>query len=119
MGKCDEYIRQLQPMLGRTIERADLETFLVSHSNLPGPRGNLGLAFAIADCFGTLDVEQHHLEMLFTWIAISPDETGVNSPRLFLPFCAILSLGSCYHSAADRVKKEILDVLKASASDTR
>jgi hypothetical protein len=119
MRKHEQYVKHLGPLLESEASAADLEAFLVSNSNLPGPRGNLELAFALADCFEAPAVGERHLDLLRSWSAISPREAGVNDPRSFLTFCAIVCLGAwCLH-APEGVRKRILDAIKAAASDPR
>ena len=119
MGKREQYVDQLRPVLTSEVGAAELEAFLVSNSNLPGPRSNLELVFALADCFGMLDVEERHLESLWRWSEISPQEAGVNEPRSFLTFCAVVSLGACYSRVSAGTGDRILGVIRAAASDPR
>jgi len=119
MRKREQYMKHLRPLLESAAGAAELEAFLVSNSNLPGPRGNLELAFALADCFETPEIGERHLELLRGWSAISPREAGVNDPRSFLTFCAIVCLGTwCLHAPED-VRDGILGDIKAAASDPR
>ena len=119
MGKRDQYITYLRPVLASDTGAAELEAFLLSNSNLPGPRANLELLFALADCFEKPGVAGSHVESLWRWSAISPQEAGVNDPRSFLTFCAVVSLGARYIDAPARDAERILVVIKASASDPR
>ena len=65
---------------------ADWEPYLLVHSNLPGPRGNLELAQAIADA-GT--------EPQFRrWAGLGPDVAPENTPECFLAFCGVVGLGA-------------------------
>jgi hypothetical protein len=63
----------------------DWDPFLLAHSNLPGPRGNLELAQAAAEEGTPTDYER--------WLAYTPDLAPANSPGEFLAFCGILGLG--------------------------
>ncbi len=119
MGKREQYVRHLRPLLESAAGAAELEAFLVSNSNLPGPRGNLELAFALADCFETPEAGARHLEMLWSWSAISPGEAGVNDPRSFLTFCAVVGLGTWCLNAPEGIRDRILAAVKAAASDPR
>jgi hypothetical protein len=67
-------------------QSADWEPFLLANSGLPGPRGNLELAQAVAD-EGNEDQFRH-------WLALGPDLAPVNSPEEFLAFCGILGTGA-------------------------
>ena len=64
----------------------DWEPFLLANSGLPGPRGNLELAQAVAD-EGSEEQFRH-------WLSFGPDRAPVNSPEEFLAFCGILGLGA-------------------------
>lgn len=119
MRKRDQYIRYLRPVLESDAAAAELESFLVSNSNLPGPRGNLELALALADCFERLEAGDCHVESLWRWSAISPEEAGTNDRRSFLPFCAVVSLGARYIRVPDAEKERSLGVIRAAAGDPR
>jgi hypothetical protein len=67
-------------------ELADWEPFLLDNSGLPGPRGNLELAQAVAD--------EGTEEQFRRWITLGPDRAPVNSAEEFLAFCGILGMGA-------------------------
>src|SRR4030065_2876452 len=78
MSKIDEYRQVLR-------ELEVWEPFLLEHSGLPGPRGNLELAQAAADV-GSRD----QFEAFLAYIAeIAP----TNDPHEFLAFCRVVGLG--------------------------
>lgn len=106
MGKKDDLIKQLTPILE---DRDRLEKFIIQNSNLPGPRGNLELAFAFSEVY--MD-----LEILMDWIKITEDQADVNNPKSFLAFCSVVCLGKNYTIRKDQ---KIIDLLKNSASDNR
>jgi hypothetical protein len=62
------------------------EPFLLANSGLPGPRGNLELAQAVAD--------EGTEEQFRRWLTLGPDRARVNSPEEFLAFCGILGMGA-------------------------
>lgn len=97
----------------------ELENTLILNSNLPGRRANLEMAFALADCFEKVDASESRWKMLLEWTKISPYDAPTNNPREFLPFCAILSLGSLYNNADKKRKEHIINIIKGSASDGR
>ena len=67
---------------------ADWEPYLLAHSNLPGPRGNLELAQVVAD-LGT--------EAQFRrWASLGPDVAPENTPGCFLAFCGVVGLGAVH-----------------------
>ena len=78
MGKTQDY----QKILG---DLEDWEPFLLKESGLPGPRGNIELAQAVAN-EGNLPLFQH-------FVSFSADIAPTNSPEEFLAFCGVLGLG--------------------------
>jgi hypothetical protein len=119
MGKKDDCIKIILPLLKDKTSIDELENTLISNSNLPGRRANLEMAFALADCFEKVDASESHWKMLLEWTRISPNDAPTNHPREFLPFCAILSLGSIYNNADKKRKEHIISIIGASASDRR
>jgi HEAT repeat protein len=59
--------------------------YLLVHSGLPGPRGNLELAQAAADLGDQQQIEE--------WLAYTADRAPVNSPEEFLFFCGVVGTG--------------------------
>lgn len=106
MGKRDDLIKKLKPILN---DKAKLEKFIVNNSNLPGPRGNLELAFAFSEVCDDPDNLQD-------WLNITEDRADVNDPRSFLPFCAAVCLGRIYTRKKNR---KIITILKRLANDGR
>lgn len=78
MGKVEEYRQTLR-------ELAEWEPFLLNHSGLPGPRGNLELAAAVA--------EEADESTLRRWAALGPVEAPFGSAQEFLPVCGVVGLG--------------------------
>lgn len=70
--------------------------YLSSNSNLPGPRGNLELAFSFADHLA--EQESSNLDVLWNlcqrMTSVSPEKAPVNSPGEFIPFCGAVGMGS-------------------------
>jgi hypothetical protein len=100
MGKVDEY-RQTLRQLG------DWEPFLLEHSGLPGPRGNLELAAAVA--------EEADAATLRRWAAITPSEAPFGSAEEFLPVCGVVGLGRLLAEGDGAVLAD----LRRLASDAR
>jgi hypothetical protein len=100
MNKTETYRQML-----RTLQ--DWEPYLLQESGLPGPRGNLELAQAVAD-EGGRDLFEH-------FRTFTPDVAPVNSPQEFLAFCGVLGLGKLLAQG----ETEILDLLRPYASDPR
>jgi hypothetical protein len=106
MTKRDDLIKNLKPILNYPDK---LEKYIMANSNLPGPRGNLELAFAFAEVYD-------HLDVLLKWIKITEDRADVNHPKSFLAFCSAVCLGKIYTKMKD---KKIITILKKLANDGR
>jgi len=119
MGKKEDSLKLLLPLLKASGSRKKLEETLVANSNLPGKRANLELAFAVADFFGSGNLNESSWKMLTEWARIAPEDAPVNHPKEFLPFCAILSLGSSYSLAGQKNKAKVIDIIKNAASDPK
>ena len=77
--------------------------FLMKNSGLPGPRGNLELAHAVAE-----EGSKQQFEQLLTF------QAEENTPEVFLIFCGVVGLGKL---AAEEPK--LFDRLRGYASDPR
>jgi hypothetical protein len=78
MTKTDDYRRTL-----KTLD--DWIPYLLAESGLPGPRGNLSLAEAVAD-----EGDSALFEQLLTY---TPEVAPTNTPQEFLAFCGVVGLG--------------------------
>jgi len=96
MSKLDDYKQTL-----RTLN--DWVPFLKKNSSLPGPRGNLELAYAVADT-GTQKQFEHFLTF----------DGKENTPEVFVLFCGVVGLGKLAAS-----EPELFDRLREYASDLR
>jgi hypothetical protein len=96
-----------QNYLDQLSSAPDWDAFLLEHSGLPGPRGNLELARAAAE----LGDEQRFL----AWLALDPIQAPVNSPAEFLHFCGTLGLGKLVVQGQPRY----LERLRELANDPR
>ena len=99
MNKREGHRQKLPPLFEsffRTGDPGALTAYLVAHSNLPGPRGNLELAYAFADAMPGYGAEgsERLWTLCLNMTAISPGEAPVNDPREFVPFCGTLGSGS-------------------------
>jgi hypothetical protein len=107
MSRVSEYRAELRAL-------TDWEPYLLAQSGLPGPRGNLELAHAVA---------QEGTEAQFRgWAALTAEEAPENTPRGFLAFCGVLGMGAILgrgRSGEHDDNAEPLQVLRARASDTR
>jgi hypothetical protein len=100
MSKAEEYRETLA-----TLE--DWDSFLLKESGLPGPRGNLELAQAVAEEGGE--------ELFERYLSFDPGKAPVNSPHEFLAFCGVVGLGRLLAEG----KMEVLKTLRPYASDPR
>ena len=100
MSKVDDYRQTL-----RTLE--DWEPFLLRESGLPGPRGNLELAHAVA--------EEGDAELFEHLRSFDPEQAPTNSPYEFLAFCGVLGLGKLLVQG----RMAALEELRVYASDPR
>ncbi len=100
MGKTDEYRQTLG-----TLDQWD--AYLLEQSGLPGPRGNLELAAAVADAGD---------EALFRrYLAYGPDVAPANTAEEFLAFCGTLGLGRLLAEG----RRDLLPELRRLAGDPR
>jgi hypothetical protein len=100
MGKREAYAEQLKSV-------PDWESFLKKHSGLPGPRGNLELAHAAADC-GTA-------RQFREWLKYDARRAPTNTPGEFVAFCGVLGHGRLLAEGGDQA----VTILRRAASDPR
>lgn len=96
MTKIEAYRHTLRDL-------ADWDVFLCRESGLPGPRGNLELAYAVA--------EEGTRKQFKQWISRKADE---NTPEVFLVFCGLVGLGKLAGRAP-----ELFEQIRPYASDPR
>jgi hypothetical protein len=100
MSKVEDYRQVIR-------DQKDLRGYLLAHSNLPGPRGNLELAHAAAaEISADLLVEWSNLDCL-----VAP----VNSAMEFLTFCGVLGQGRLFLEGDTKG----LERLRKAANDVR
>ncbi len=100
MSKVDDYRAKI-----RTLDLWD--AYLLAESGLPGPRGNLELAQAVAD--------EGDAELFWRYTGYSADAAPVNSPYEFLAFCGVVGLGRLLAEG----NRDLLQTLRRFASDPR
>ena len=100
MSKADDYRAKL-----RTLDFWD--AYLLAESGLPGPRGNLELAQAVAD--------EGNADLFWRYTGYSADVAPVNSPYEFLAFCGVVGLGRLLAEG----NRDLLPTLRRFASDPR
>jgi hypothetical protein len=83
------------------------DAFLLLESGLPGPRGNIELARAVA--------EEGGQELFERYTAFDAEKAPTNSPHEFLAFCGVLGLGKLLA----RGDRKVLPKLRHHASDAR
>ncbi len=104
MSRISDYRAELRTL-------ADWEPYLRAHSGLPGPRGNLELAHAVA---------QEGTESQFRrWSALTPEEAPENTPEAFLAFCGVLGLGAVLARGGPGGATPPLQALRLRAADPR
>ena len=100
MSKMEEYREAL-----RALDNWD--SFLLQESGLPGPRGNIELARAVA--------EEGDEELFLRYLAYDEQRAPTNSQEEFLAFCGVLGLGRLLAEG----RMEWLATLRECASDGR
>jgi hypothetical protein len=100
MGKIDDYRQTLRCLI-------DWEPYLLAESGLPGPRGNIELAQAVADEGN--ETLFHHL-LSFDAIA-----APTNTPQEFLAFCGVVGLGRLVAEG----RHDLVPALRQHANDPR
>jgi hypothetical protein len=100
MGKVDEYARALRDL-------DDPEPYLLEHSGLPGPRGNIELGRAAADVRSAAELRR--------WASIDADAAPTGGAEEFLSFCGVVGLGRLLVEG----DADALDELRLHAEDRR
>lgn len=114
-----EVLNQIIPLLTEEASFKEVENLLMSHSNLPGPRGNLTLAYKFADQFATKNITNDQFNLIVGWININEEEAPTNDPREFLSFCGILAMGTYFAYADEDIKSSIMGHIKTAMNDPR
>jgi hypothetical protein len=100
MSKLESYRQKLKQL-------KDWEPFLLKESGLPGPRGNIELAQAVA--------EEGEEALFERFLSFDPANAPTNSPEEFLAFCGVLGQGKLLAAG----KLEVLEKLRNLAGDPR
>ena len=100
MGNREAYAKRLSGL-------REWRPYLVKNSGLPGPRGTIELAQAVAD-LGTAKLFQQYLDL-------DRSPTASDSEKEYLVFCGVLGLGRL----AAEGSSGYLDTLRRYASDPR
>ncbi len=106
MSRISEYRAELRGL-------TDWDPYLLAHSGLPGPRGNLELAHAVA--------QEGTEEQFRRWAALTPEAAPENTPQAFLAFCGVLGLGAILarRQGTSAAETSPLQALRTLASDPR
>ena len=100
MGRLGEYARALA-------ELDDPELYLLEHSGLPGPRGNIELGLAAAQVCEPAQLRR--------WAALDARAAPTGGAEEFLAFCGVVGLGRLLGEGDASVHAE----LRAHANDPR
>lgn len=100
MGRREEYRTKLKTL-------AEWDGYLRRESGLPGPRGNLELAQAVAD--------EGERSLFERYLGYGADEAPTNDPGEFLAFCGVVGMGRL----AAEGDRDALARIRAAASDPR
>jgi hypothetical protein len=100
MSRVEEYREALRGL-------SDWDSFLLRESRLPGPRGNIELARAVA--------EEGDEELFRRYLEYDEEAAPANSPQEFLAFCGVLGLGRLLCEG----RPDLLPILRACSSDGR
>jgi hypothetical protein len=122
MTKKEGYKKVISGLLNEFLKKGDEEgimDYLVSNSNLPGPRGNLEVAEAFADLVeDRAEEESEKLWNLCAKLTAFPQvEAPVNDPKEFLVFCGTEGIGALGSLTA--FFQRALSRLKELANDSR
>jgi hypothetical protein len=86
---------------------SDPEAYLLAHSGLPGPRGNIELAQAATRTSSAADLRR--------WAKLTPEQAPTGTATEFLSFCGVLGLGEALVEGGEQALAE----LRRHASDPR
>ncbi len=123
MTKVERIKVDLSPLVEKylaIVDSSELEKYLLANSNLPGPRGNIELAYALSESLESYNIED--IDKLFSlfkrWASISLDLAPVTESSVMLPFCGVHAIGKigCLYVSK---KDEAIKLLKKSAVDKR
>lgn len=98
--KIDEYRQALRAS-------QDWESYLLDHSGLPGPRGNIELGQAVAD--------EGDKALFLRYISVDASVAPADTAREFLSFCGTLGFGKLLAQG----DASALEILRRQASDSR
>jgi hypothetical protein len=100
MARIDDYIGALRDL-------EDPEPYLLEHSGLPGPRGNIELGLAAAEIRSPAELRR--------WALLDADAAPTGGAEEFLAFCGVVGLGKLLVDG----DRDALAELREHASDPR
>jgi hypothetical protein len=100
VSKRDDYRRALGSL-------DDWEPYLLAESGLPGPRGNIELAQAVAD--------EGDEALFLRLLSFDAEVAPTNTPQEFLAFCGVVGLGRLVAQG----RRDLLPLLRQHANDPR
>ncbi len=120
MPKVDPVV--LEAVLARALagDRGPLESFLKAHSNLPGPRGNLEMAWQFADAAAALargEAAGGAWQVVCGLAEVGPEEAPTGDPGEFLAFCGALAAAGFMVDPARRAA--VWEAIRRAAEDER
>jgi hypothetical protein len=123
MSKKEGYKEVLSGLLDeflKTDNEGPMREYLASNSNLPGPRGNLEMAYAFAEITESYSSKYpEKMCALATGLAkVSASEAPVNDPKELIPFCGALAIGAL-GSTHGLFRLNAFALLKKLADDSR
>lgn len=95
-----------------------LESLLQDTSNLPGPRGNLEVAAAVATAMAREDAAWAS-EIANRWSNVDQHHAGGNEPGVMLPFTAPQVAGALWMGTAGVQRTTAESILRSAANDPR
>lgn len=114
-----DVMEKIIPLFDNPAKFKNIEEYLTTNSNLPGPRGNLTLAFKFGESFEKANISKDMLDLLIRWTNLSEEEAPTNNPNEYLSFCGILALGAHYCYVNEEIKDLIINRFKIAMNDKR
>lgn len=123
MSKKESYQEELTHLVREflaTDNAEQLQAYLLSNSNLPGPRGNLELAQSFMDVLGSYAGEGagELWELCLAMAGTSAQAAPVNTSQEFIPFCGTVGVGAL-GAVSPALFEKALAALKTLANDPR
>lgn len=123
MGNREQHKVDLAALFEAFFQSGDdqfLRAYIQQNSNLPGPRGNLELAAALAAITVQFKGKDHPAAWSFfaSLAGISAEEGPINSAAEFLPFCGVTGAGALAANVVEYLP-EALVIIRRAANDTR